>query len=110
MASIVDMYPALKKVGFIAARRDVPFVQQLEWTDCGAASLCMVMAYHGKEVKLAEVREAMGIGRDGVSAHVAVLVGHVRACKSEATGRRTPPAGRTRSRPPRRRGARSCPR
>jgi ATP-binding cassette, subfamily B, bacterial len=46
----------------------VPFVQQLEWTDCGAASLCMVMAYHGRETKLAEVREAMGIGRDGVSA------------------------------------------
>src|SRR5574338_631406 len=68
MASIVDMYPALKKVGCLAARRAVPFVQQLEWTDCGAASLCMVMAYHGKEVKLAEVREAMGIGRDGVSA------------------------------------------
>ena len=43
-------------------------MQQLEWTDCGAASLCMVMAYHGREVKLAEVREAMGIGRDGVSA------------------------------------------
>ena len=48
--------------------RRVPFVQQLEWTDCGAASLCMVMAYHGREAKLAEVREAMGIGRDGVSA------------------------------------------
>ncbi|HEY4242864.1 MAG TPA: peptidase domain-containing ABC transporter [Kofleriaceae bacterium] len=44
-------------------------MQQLEWTDCGAASLCMVMAYHGKlETKLAEVRDAMGIGRDGVSA------------------------------------------
>src|SRR6187200_172803 len=68
MASIVDMYPALKKVGFIAARKDVPFVQQLEWTDCGAASLCMVMAFHGRDPKLAEVREAMGIGRDGVSA------------------------------------------
>ena len=46
----------------------MPFVQQLEWTDCGAASLCMVMAYHGRDPKLAEVREAMGIGRDGVSA------------------------------------------
>ena len=58
----------MRKLGFTGARRAVPFVQQLEWTDCGAASLCMVMAYHGKEVKLAEVREAMGIGRDGVSA------------------------------------------
>src|SRR5260221_634863 len=66
--SIAAGFPALRKLGFVSKRRAVPFVQQLEWTDCGAASLCMVMAYHGKEVKLAEVREAMGIGRDGVSA------------------------------------------
>jgi ATP-binding cassette, subfamily B, bacterial len=66
--SIATRYPALKRIGFSRKQRDVPFTQQLEWTDCGAASLCMVMAFHGKEVKLAEVREAMGIGRDGVSA------------------------------------------
>jgi ABC-type bacteriocin/lantibiotic exporter with double-glycine peptidase domain len=65
---VAESFPALKKLGFLSARRSVPFVQQLEWTDCGAASLCMAMAYHGREVKLAEVREAMGIGRDGVSA------------------------------------------
>src|SRR5688500_4257212 len=65
---IAASYPALRKLGFLKGKRAVPFVQQLEWTDCGAASLCMVMSYHGKEVKLAEVREAMGIGRDGVSA------------------------------------------
>jgi ATP-binding cassette subfamily B protein len=66
--NIVDGFPALKKLGFPTGRRAVPFVQQLEWTDCGAASLCMVMAYYGREAKLAEVRDAMGIGRDGVSA------------------------------------------
>ena len=66
--NIVDGFPALKKLGFATGKRVVPFVQQLEWTDCGAASLCMVMAYYGREAKLAEVREAMGIGRDGVSA------------------------------------------
>src|SRR5438132_13109153 len=65
---IADSFPALHKLGFALGRRAVPFVQQLEWTDCGAASLCMAMAFHGKEVKLAEVRDAMGIGRDGVSA------------------------------------------
>ncbi len=62
-----ESFPALKKLGFVG-KKAVPFVQQLEWTDCGAASLCMVMAYHGRDPKLAEVREAMGIGRDGVSA------------------------------------------
>ena len=66
--NIVASFPALKKLGFLGGKKAVPFVQQLEWTDCGAASLCMVMAYHGREPKLADVREAMGIGRDGVSA------------------------------------------
>jgi len=61
-------FPALKRLGFPKTRGCVPFVQQLEWTDCGAASLCMVMAYYGREAKLSEVRDAMGIGRDGVSA------------------------------------------
>jgi ATP-binding cassette subfamily B protein len=65
---IAEGFPALKKLGFPSGKRAVPFVQQLEWTDCGAASLCMVMAYYGRESKLAEVRDAMGIGRDGVSA------------------------------------------
>src|SRR3954462_8544668 len=65
---IAESYPALRKLGFLRARRSVPFVQQLEWTDCGAASLCMVMAYHGRETKLPEVRDGMGSGRDGVSA------------------------------------------
>jgi ABC-type bacteriocin/lantibiotic exporter with double-glycine peptidase domain len=66
--NVADGFPALKKLGFAVGKKSVPFVQQLEWTDCGAASLCMVMAYHGRETKLAEVRDAMGIGRDGVSA------------------------------------------
>jgi len=66
--SIAERYPALKRIGFSSKKRSVPFTQQLEWTDCGAASLAMVMQFHGKEVKLAEVRDAMGIGRDGVSA------------------------------------------
>jgi ATP-binding cassette subfamily B protein len=66
--AVAASFPALARLGFARSKRSVPFVQQLEWTDCGAASLCMVMAYHGKQVKLAEVREAMGIGRDGVSA------------------------------------------
>ncbi len=65
---IVASFPALRRLGFAVGAKAVPFVQQLEWTDCGAASLCMVMGYHGRLSKLAEVREAMGIGRDGVSA------------------------------------------
>jgi ABC-type bacteriocin/lantibiotic exporter with double-glycine peptidase domain len=48
--------------------RKVRFIPQMEVTECGAASLCMVLDYCGKWVPLSEVREACGVGRDGVSA------------------------------------------
>ena len=67
-SSLVDRFPALARLGLSGGPRSIPFVQQMQWTDCGAASLTMVMAFHGKTARLAEVRDAMGIGRDGVSA------------------------------------------
>jgi ABC-type bacteriocin/lantibiotic exporter with double-glycine peptidase domain len=48
--------------------RRVRFVPQMEVTECGAASLAMVLDYHGKAVPLSHTREACGVGRDGVSA------------------------------------------
>ena len=48
--------------------RRVPFIPQLEVVECGAAALTMVMAYHGHERDLQEVREACGVSRDGASA------------------------------------------
>ncbi len=50
-------------------RRSVPYLAQMEMTECGAATLAMVLAYHGKHVPLAEAREACGSGRDGASAY-----------------------------------------
>jgi len=46
----------------------IPFVQQLEVTDCAAACLAMLLRYHGKYVALDVVRDAMGSGRDGANA------------------------------------------
>src|SRR5829696_8927251 len=37
-------------------------------TDCGAACLAMVLAYHGKQVPLDELREMTSTNRDGVDA------------------------------------------
>ena len=44
-------------------KRRVPFVQQMEAADCGAACLAMVLAYHGKTVALDRIRAAAGTGR-----------------------------------------------
>jgi ABC-type bacteriocin/lantibiotic exporter with double-glycine peptidase domain len=57
-------------------RRRVPHVEQDHVTECGAACLAMVLAHHGKVLRLAEVREAMGVGRDGVSARRIMETAH----------------------------------
>jgi ABC-type bacteriocin/lantibiotic exporter with double-glycine peptidase domain len=40
----------------------------MEYADCGAACLAMVLGYFGKRVDLRELRDMTGAGRDGVTA------------------------------------------
>lgn len=49
-------------------RRVVPFVPQTTDVDCGAASLTMSLQSQGVAVHLNDVRAALSVGRDGVSA------------------------------------------
>lgn len=49
-------------------KRTVPFVQQLNGTECGLACLAMVLRYHGKDVAIDRLRGSGGPGRDGLTA------------------------------------------
>ena len=48
--------------------RRVPYVPQMEETECGAACLAMVLAYHGCHAPLALLRDACNVTRDGTTA------------------------------------------
>jgi ATP-binding cassette subfamily B protein len=64
---LVDRFPALGRLGVSKLGR-IPYISQLEWSDCGAACLTMALAFHGRELPLSTVRAAVGVGRDGVTA------------------------------------------
>lgn len=51
-----------------APSKRIPVVRQTAETDCAAACLTMVLAHHGKVLRLDEVRQLLSIGRDGADA------------------------------------------
>ena len=60
--------PALvRDLGATRARR-VPYLPQAGVSDCGPACVAMALALHGIHTDVAELRDALGAGRDGVSA------------------------------------------
>src|SRR5258705_5041025 len=64
----VDAFPALKRLGRRRAPSRVPVVRQLAEAECGAACLAMVLAFHGKAVRLDDLRASLGGGREGTTA------------------------------------------
>lgn len=76
-AGMVDKYPALRRLGEAFGRQRVPWIQQLTATDCGVACLAMVLSLHGHKISLDEVRDAVGSGRDGLSARDLLRAGHL---------------------------------
>ena len=56
--SLPERFPALLNLG---RRRRIPYVQQLSAMECGAACLTMLLAYHGKNVPLEELKPGIPV-------------------------------------------------
>jgi len=68
-AGLLARFPALARLGRLRRRpKRIPVYHQLSATECGAACLAMVLAYHGKVVRLETLRDVLGVNRDGSSA------------------------------------------
>src|SRR5712692_3032142 len=50
--NLLERFPGLERLRFGLKGPRVPIIRQLAATDCGAASLAMVLGYHGKDVRL----------------------------------------------------------
>jgi ATP-binding cassette, subfamily B, bacterial len=70
-------------------RPRIPVIQQLTETECGAACLAMVLAHHGRHVRVDEVRDVLDSGRDGSTA--LALIEAARQLGLDAWGARLEP-------------------
>lgn len=77
-------FPGMRKLDLARRRRRIPHVLQTAAADCGAACLTMVLALHGKHIKLDEVRDLTGFGRDGAEAVALLRAGRLLGLRGRA--------------------------
>lgn len=64
-------------------RVKVPTILQMEATECGAASLAMVLAHYGLWVPLEKMRQECGVNRDGSNAFCVLQAAINRGCTAK---------------------------
>ena len=75
------MFDKIKKFfGLDASRVKVPTILQMEATECGAASLSMILAHYNLWLPLEKLRQECGVNRDGSKASCVIRAARNRGC------------------------------
>ena len=77
---IVDM---IKNFFSSKLRVKVPTILQMEATECGAASLSMILAHYGLWLPLEKIRQECGVNRDGSKASCVLRAAKNRGCDAK---------------------------
>ncbi|MEC1543695.1 peptidase domain-containing ABC transporter [Bacillus halotolerans] len=57
----------MKKRSPFQTRKRVPFIEQMQQTECALCCMAMIASYYKNDLSMYELRERMGNGRDGTS-------------------------------------------
>src|ERR1700694_4983429 len=73
--NLFERFPALLQLGRRSSQRPIPYIPQLTQSECGMASLAMVLNYYGKAARIEELRQIHVTDRSGMTAQDILTLG-----------------------------------
>jgi len=79
----MEIFEKIKNLFNDSSRIKVPTILQMEATECGAASLSMILAHYNLWLPLEKIRQECGVNRDGSKASCVLRAARNRGCNAQ---------------------------